>query len=340
MITGFGSVLKDYLEYHNISQVEFAESLDITPKHLNEILNKNIDMSEELMVAISLITDIDISLIVNMENEKKMKIYLNKEYGDNLSDFLKQFNINELSKKHWIEFKNKDDTYRLALDLLAFLKVRNFKAMDNILANIMYKKKDDADKIKTLLWISRCNELALKQTVNNFEMNNFNIILDYLKEERNKPFNYQRLQSTFNKYGFYFVIEDSLSGTKVRGCSKVKNDKPAIYLTKLFNDKASLYFAMYHEIGHLKQNYNKSKRKYIIDEDIELENKADKFALNQMIDEDLWSQLINSSDIKKTSIEINKKYNIPLCFIVRNLAYNKYIKYTDKFYLDNIEKIN
>ena len=59
-----------------------------------------------------------------------------------------------------------------------------------------------------------------------------------------------------------------------------------------------------------------------------------------MIDEDLWSQLINSSDIKKTSIEINKKYNIPLCFIVRNLEYNKYIKYTDKFYLDNIEKIN
>ena len=97
---------------------------------------------------------------------------------------------------------------------------------------------------------------------------------------------------------------------------------------------------MYHEIGHLKQNYNKSKRKYIIDEDIELENKADKFALNQMIDEDLWIKLINSSDIKKTSIEISKKYNIPLCFIVRNLAYNKYIKYTDKFYLDNIEKIN
>lgn len=59
-----------------------------------------------------------------------------------------------------------------------------------------------------------------------------------------------------------------------------------------------------------------------------------------MIDEDLWSQLINSSNIKKTSIEISKKYNIPLCFIVRNLAYHKYIKYTDKFYLDNIEKIN
>ena len=55
---------------------------------------------------------------------------------------------------------------------------------------------------------------------------------------------------------------------------------------------------------------------------------------------DLWSQLINSSDIKKTCIEMSKMYNIQICFIVRNLAYNKYIKYTDNFYLDNIEKIN
>lgn len=340
MITGFGSVLKDYLEYHNISQVEFAESLDITPKHLNEILNKNIDMSEELMVAISLITDIDISLIVNMENEKKMKMYLNQEYGNNLSNFLKQFNINELSKKHWIEFKNKDDSYRTALDLLAFLKVRNFKAMDNILANIMYKKKDDADKIKTLLWISRCNDLASKQTVGNFQTNNFTLILDYLKEERNKPFNYHNLQNIFNKYGFYFVIEDALSGTKVRGCSKVKKDKPTIYLTKLYNDKASIYFSLYHELGHLIQNYNKAKNKYIIDGCCDLEAKADEFALNQMIDNNLWNEIISSTNIKKTSIDISNKYHIPLCFIVRNLAYNKYLKYTDKFYLDNLEKIN
>ena len=43
MIIGFGNYLKDYLELYNISQKEFALRLGITPKHLNEIINKNID---------------------------------------------------------------------------------------------------------------------------------------------------------------------------------------------------------------------------------------------------------------------------------------------------------
>lgn len=97
---------------------------------------------------------------------------------------------------------------------------------------------------------------------------------------------------------------------------------------------------MYHEIGHLKENYNKAKSKYIIDELEELEKKADNFAINQMIDKKYLDEIINSNDIINTSKDISKKYNIPLSFIVRILAYNKYIKYTDKFYLENIEKID
>ena len=88
MIIGFGGYLKDYLEHYNISQVEFANRLDISTKHLNEILNKNIDMSNELMVAISIITDIDINFIVKIENNKKIKQYLINKYGDNLKEYL------------------------------------------------------------------------------------------------------------------------------------------------------------------------------------------------------------------------------------------------------------
>ena len=35
----FGKYLKDYLEYSNISQTEFAMRMGITQKHMNEILN-------------------------------------------------------------------------------------------------------------------------------------------------------------------------------------------------------------------------------------------------------------------------------------------------------------
>ena len=339
MILGFGSYLKDYLEYHNISQVEFSRMLDITPKHLNEILNKNIDISNELMIAISLITDIDISFIMKIENNKKMKQYLKEKFGDNLKQYLKRFHINELEKKNWVVFTHEEDDYQNAIDILKFLKVRNFDAMDNILDSIQYKKKDDSDNTKLLLWITKCNEIADKQTINEFKTENFNKIIEFLKKEANKKFDYEKIKNEFNKNGIYFVIENALSGTKVRGCCKVRKDKPTIYLTKLFNDKASIYFAMYHELCHLKTSYSKAKGTYIFEESKELEEKADVFAFNCMIDKDSWREIITSDNIKEKSIEISIEKNIPLSFIVRSLAYNNYIKYNDKFYLRNIEKL-
>ena len=79
---GFGSMLKDYLEYHKISQSDFAKELGITQKHINNILNENADISEDLMIAISLITDIDINLITFVETKKKLYNYLNSRFSN------------------------------------------------------------------------------------------------------------------------------------------------------------------------------------------------------------------------------------------------------------------
>ena len=43
---GFGSMLKDYLEFYKISQTDFAERLGISTKHMNEILSGKTNISE------------------------------------------------------------------------------------------------------------------------------------------------------------------------------------------------------------------------------------------------------------------------------------------------------
>ena len=63
---GFGSMLRDYLEFYKISQTEFAERLGVSTKHVNKIINDQADISIELMIAISLITDIDPNLILKL----------------------------------------------------------------------------------------------------------------------------------------------------------------------------------------------------------------------------------------------------------------------------------
>ena len=44
----FGKYLKDYLEYNNISQTEFATRIGITQKHMNEIINGKTIISFEI----------------------------------------------------------------------------------------------------------------------------------------------------------------------------------------------------------------------------------------------------------------------------------------------------
>ena len=143
---GFGPLLKDYLEYYKISQTDFADRLDITKKHLNNILNGKANISEELMISISLITNIDVNLIVFAEKKKRVKEYLYNRFKNenNIVNYLNSFSINDLSKKGWIILKDKTSYAQNALDLLEYLNVSSFDALDKYLdKKILYKKSDN-----------------------------------------------------------------------------------------------------------------------------------------------------------------------------------------------------
>ena len=58
-----------------------------------------------------------------------------------------------------------------------------------------------------------------------------------------------------------------------------------------------------------------------------------------MIPSKVWNIITNSSDKENTSLNISKEYNIPMCFIVRSLAKEGYIKYSSVFYNKYNKKI-
>ena len=337
---GFGSMLKDYLEYHKISQSDFADKLGITQKHINNILNENADISEDLMIAISLITDIDVNLITFVETKKKLYNYLNNRFSNEkeINEFLNSFYIKEMEKMNWITLNDKTSYLQNAYDLLKYLNVRDFNIFEKYSKEkIFFKKYDDSNLKKVFLWIKRCDSLIENQSVSSYSSSNMVLLLNDLKKERTRPFNKSSLIKLFNKHGLYLVIEEALKGTKTRGCTKVVGDNPAIYMTCYLKEKSSFYFALYHELGHVKSDYNKAKSKVIIDGDDSLEKRANLFAANQMIDEKIYSEILENIDDKE---KICRNNNIPLCFLYSRLAHDKKIKYTDKLYLDSREKID
>ncbi len=329
----FGLYLKDYLEDARISQTEFANRLGITQKYMNEIINGKKNITMEMAGHIERLTGIDAKFIMNIENTRKMKCKLLEQFRneENLKKYLKEFPINELKKRNWLVFKDETNIFQISLDLLNFLKVKDFNVFESLEKKVLFKKNGEDFK-KLSLWIARCDELSLNQEVNEYKSDFFNNLINHLKTEAyQNPYNEERILEILNSYGILFVVEKALSGTKVRGVFKVNGNTPAIYLTKNYRGKDSFYFELFHELKHCKSDYNEGKNKIIANGEELKEKRADDFALKTMIKDEVWNLIVEDYS-EENIINISDKFKIPPSFIVGRLAYNKYITYKSDLY--------
>ena len=337
----FGKYLKDYLEFNNISQSEFAMRMGITQKHMNEILNGKTNITLEMAGNIERLTGISSSFIINVENSRKIKEKILEEYGtsENVKKAItKEYYINELKKNNWIIFKDESNILQVCIDLLNFLKVKDFKVIEKLEQQVLFKKTGNDFK-KLALWIAHCDEMVQKQKVKEYNHYNLLFLISDLKDYAyQKEISLDEIRDILNSYGIFFVCEKAIKGTKVRGCFKVKGKHPAIYVTDNYAGKDSFFFELFHELGHCKSDYNDAQNKIIIDGNIEKEEKADKFALNAMIDDDIWKEIVKT-DLKESTLkQFSEKYKIPMSFIVGRLAKVNKITYDSKIYQQNYKK--
>ena len=336
-MNGLGSILRDYLEYHKISQTDFADRLGISQKHMNEIINGKTNLSVELILAISLLTDIDANLIYFIENKKKTHDMLIDKYKTEkeINKLLSSYYIKEMNDRNWIKLKDKNNFTQNYLDLIEYAGVKDLDTLDNYLdKRYLFKKKHDADNRKIYLWIRHCDYMIKNITIDDYDHTKLNDLFKELKIESNKPFDLDSIVKLLRKYGIVLYVEDALKGTKIRGCIKVMVDRPVIYLTKYYKEKSSFYFTLYHELIHLKKDYNMLKNKTIIKDDDE--DDIDKLALNEMIDENIYQSILSNYDRRDI---IAKDNDIPLTFLYTRLAKEGRISYNSKEYLDNVERI-
>lgn len=337
----FGKYLKDYLEFNNISQSEFAIRMGITQKHMNELLNGKTNITLEMAANIERLTGIDSKFIIQIENSRKMKENILKQYEsiDNLKkEIIKEYHVKELQKINWVLFKDETDILQTCIDLLDFLKIKDFSIINKLEEQVLFKKNSENFKLLAL-WLAHCDNEVKKQEVKEYSSINFMFLINDLKElafEENYDIN--KVRKLLNAYGIYFAHEKALPGSKVRGCFKVKGKQPAIYVTDNYAGKDSFYFELFHELGHCKSDYNVAQNKVIIDGNDEKEKRADEFAINTMISNEIWEEIMQSNLVEKNIIEISKKYKIPMSFIVGRLAKMKIIDYKSKLYRLNYMK--
>lgn len=329
----FKDYLIDYLELNNISNKDFANRINISPKHLIDILSGEADISSQIIDNISLVTNISADYIYRIETNYKfenlIEDYLKK---NNLTEskYLQKFCYKYLIENKFINFVDSNDKLEIIKDILKFLRVSSPEKVYEIDKKIFYKSKNDKPEL-LLLWLEKCYRATLNQTVANYKKENIELLVSYILEcAKRNIFNEKELINKFNEYGIYLVIQEDIPGSKIRGAFKVHRDIPAVYLTYKHRRIADIYFALLHELAHCKSDFNKAKACNLVsfeNEVDELEQKADEQAYNWMVPKKYYETLCCNNEYK---ISLEDLY--PRSFIVYRLAKDGLLKYDDNQY--------
>lgn len=330
----FKDYLKDYLEFNNITNKDFANRIGITPKHLIEILSGESDISFNIAENISIVTDIPLDYILNVEKDYKIENrieYFLIKYNIKLSDYLNKFGYKELDKMDYIKYTDNNDKKEMLKDILKFLRVYDPQKLYELETDNIYFKSNNDKQELLLLWLEKCYRESLNQTVGEYKKENINNLVNYILEcAKKNVFNKDALVSKFNENGIYLVIQQDLPKSKIRGAFKVNRDIPAIYLTLKHKRIADIYFALLHELAHCKSDFNKAKANSLISTDIEddeIEKRADKQSYNWMVDDKYYEFIKNN-----INYDIEKEINYPKAFVVYRLAQDKKIVFSSKVY--------
>lgn len=332
----FGLQLKEYLDFYNISNNDFSERIGTTSKNLIDIINGDVQLSQNMIYNISFITDIPVSYIENVELNYKFDNTINVFLEKNnltIKEFINKFSYKEFSKEYEVKFTDEKSDIWIAKDILKYLRITNPELLYKQDNTIFYKSKNDKPELLSL-WLERCYKVVSNQKVGIYDKDNIEILVDYIRDcAKNNIFNKEELIKKFNEYGIFLAIEKDLKGSKIRGAFKVLNDKPAIYISKKHNRYADIYFALLHELAHCKSDFNRAKSGSIVstDDDTDLEDyelKADSTALNWMINDSLYN-------IIKDNYKDIDSFDVIKSFFVYRLAKDNIIKYSSDLYQNN-----
>ena len=328
----FANYLKDYLEFNNITNKDFANRIGITPKHLIDILSGKRDLSSQIIDSISIVTNIPADYIYKMELNYKIESDIDEYLKNNnltISQYLNKFSYQYLIKNKWFTFIDVNNKMDIAKDILKFLRVKDPQKLYEIDKNIYYKSKNDKPEL-LLLWLEKCYRETLNQKIGKYEKENIDILVNYIRDLASKNvFDEEMLIQEFNKNGIGLVIQQDIPGSKIRGAFKVHKEVPAIYITYKHKRIADIYFALLHELAHCKKDFNQAKGTNLVSYDTETKTEeiADLQAYDWMVDDKYYEKIINNPEY-----DIDNEMVYPKCFVAYKLAKDGYIDYSSEIY--------
>jgi HTH-type transcriptional regulator/antitoxin HigA len=286
-----GDHLSEWLDSRTMSQAELARRIDLSTKHVNQVVKGNAGLTPDVAIALEKVTSIPARFWMRLEANYRAHAAerLEEEELANEIEVLRSFPVKEMLRRgYWERASNSVGQLRA---LLRFFGVANTAALEQVVLQptaLRKSKAFEANSAALAAWLRRTELLAYEVQTSSFDANECSAALPGLRSltridgaEWVEP-----LQERCAEIGIAVVIERELPGCRINGATRwLAPDKAMVALSLRHRRHDIAWFTFFHELAHLLRH---SRRQTFIDAEgmgvpEDLERDADRFASRLLI---------------------------------------------------------
>lgn len=340
-----GYYIKDYIDEQGITQEELAKRLQTTPKYVSDLVNGRINLTEEMVLRLSIVFGTSTKMWLNLNQkyiEKKLEIERRKRIDEECEL------VRKIDYKFWVELglvKATRVTTEKVQELQRYFKVASLTVLGQRDFLVQYKTSvsevTDVNVINANAWVQTAINMGTQMEVNVFDKKK---LMNVINEIRNMTVKrpeifYPKLKKILADCGVALVLLPNLKNCGVNGAVKwVGKDKVILALNDRRKYADTFWFALFHELGHVLQQRIKvllvsenNKSGLESNELIQkLESEADMFSRNTLIPEADYKKFVDANQGHFTAEVIRKfadKINILPGIVVGRLQQDGQLTY-------------
>ena len=301
-----GRMLLEEIKARHMSQVEFAERTDMTPKHLSEIINGKADITPEVAIAVEAATGGSASLWLKLQMQYDEVLARQKETESLKADseVIGLFSYTKI-RAIWPALPNTRKTEDRIVALRQLFCVSSLRLLVENIHNDKFTispafrttgqtEDHEIDRYALAAWVQvgklKAAKEILKEEYRSSELKKFSKQIPVLSAKSDISQAWIQIKEGLNACGVKIVLVPYLPRTYVNGAVYWEDDTPVIILNVKTSYWDTFIFTLLHEIGHILlhgKTYTSlsfdSTHTQIVSANQKEEKEADEFSLNTLI---------------------------------------------------------
>lgn len=329
-----GYYVSEVIEDMEMTQEEFAKRLDVSATSISELVGGRRNLSKEMALKLSNLLGTSVEVWLNLQDRYETEV-LKIEEEKRLDEECKILNMIDYGyfeeylglPKHARDKKSKlKEIYKaLKIASLEVLKNKDLLTSYRNTSGTFDEKKVINSNIMLALALSKAKENTFC-SFNKKELEKFVLEIRKMTVKQPEEF-YPQLVEGLGRCGVVLVILPHLKNSGINGAVKKINNQVMLMINDKNKNADIFWFSLFHELGH------------IINEDFEIsldynmkgefEERADSFARENLIPNDLYVELCSNPITEENIKEIAIKANIHPGIVVGRLQNDGLIKYSE-----------